>query len=175
MPGERTLAPTVAPKSLLLPVTAVVLLVAACSSDGDDDATTPTTVRTGGCPVAAAVVAEAVGHDVVVERRSSGRGSCAYVGVVGARVEVALRTVEDAAALQEVRDDVESRAGPVADLPGGLVDGAAQGWVAVVGRAVQVAAVRDEQLVLVAVADPALDADAARRVAADLAGEALSG
>lgn len=158
------------PKSLLV---LAVLALGACSSGDDEGSTTPTTARAAGCPVAPDVVIDAVGHHVRVERRTAGAGSCAYLGNGGARVEVALRSLDDRG-FPEVLADVERRAGGTIVLPDDLVEGAERGWIAEAGRAVQVGAAAGDRLAIVAVVDPALDLDTAREVAADLAGEALS-
>lgn len=151
---------------------AAVLLVACAGDDGDGDAT-PTTRPTSGCPLAAAVVAEAVAHPVAIERLASPR-SCAYVGdgaSAGARVEVSLRSLADEP-YADVLAAVEQRAGPTV---GARVEGAERAWVVRVGRSVQVGAASGEVLAVVAVVDPLLDADAAEAVAVALAGEALPG
>lgn len=162
-----------APKSFL--VAATIVLVA-CSS-GDDGDATPTTRSTTACPVPAAVVAAAVGHAVSVERGNE-PGSCAYVAdaevAAGARVEVVVRPVDDeafAAALAQV----EQRSGPAVALGDDDVDGADRGWVATVGRSVQLGAADDAELVVVVVTDPLLDAEAAEQAAARIAEEALAG
>jgi len=160
----------VTPKSLLL---VAALALGACSSGDGEGGSTPTTARPAGCPVAEQVVEEAVGHDVVVERRPTGRGSCAYTGEGGARVEVALRPI-DREGLDALRAEVTEQAGGVEPLPDGLVDGAVDGWVAAAGRAVQVTAAAGGRVAIVAVVDPALDEAAAQEVAGELAGEALS-
>ena len=161
-------------RSKSLPALAAVLALAACSPGGDDDESTPTTTSTEGCALAADVVAEAVGHEVVVEREPSGRPSCAYLHEGGSRVEVSRRSLADEG-FAAVLAEVEADAGPTVALGRDAVDGAERGWIAVVGRAVQVGAASGEDLVLVAVADPDLDAEAAREVAEALAGEALDG
>ncbi len=66
---------------------------------------------------------------------------------------------------------VEADAGPT--LGPIDVDHADRAFVARVGRAVQVGAVRDRRLVQVTVVDGALDAAAAEAAATDLAGRAL--
>lgn len=164
-----------APKSLLV---AAAVLLAACSS-GDDDATT-TTRPTGACPLPAAVVANAVGHAVNVEPGDE-RGACAYVAdadiAPGGRVEIVVRSLTDDEGFAAALAEVERRSGPTVSLGdgGSDVDGADRGWVATVGRAVQVGAADDARLVVVVVSDPLLDAEAAEKVAARLAAEVLSG
>jgi len=152
----------VPPKS---PLVAAAVLLAACSS-GDDEGSATTTTRVGGCPVAIRDVADAVGHAVTVEGEPDPR-SCAFVadaeGVAGGRVEVSLRSLAEGG-FGEVLAEVERRSGPTVVLDADEV-----------GRAVQVGAADGERLVLVAVTDPLLDAEAAREVAVHLAGEALSG
>lgn len=158
------------------PLLLALALLAACSDGDDGRDAAPTTVPAGGCPVAADVVAEAVAHRVAVDREVSSDRSCTYLAegdaVAGGRVEVVLRSLADDG-FGAVLADVEREAGPTIVLPDGLVDGAERGWIAVVGRAVQLGAANDETLVVVAVADPLLDADAAQEVAADLAEAAL--
>jgi hypothetical protein len=87
-------------------------------------------------------------------------------------VEVVARSLEEEG-FGEALAEVERRAGPTVLLAEGAVDGAERGWVASVGRAVQVGAADDVTLVVVAVTDPLLDAEAAEAVATRLAGEAL--
>lgn len=153
---------------------AIAVATAACSRGGGDDATTSTTRPTGGCPVAAATVAEVLERPVDVERLPRS-GGCRYVGEdAGARVEVVARA-DGGDAYARLLGDVEREVGPTEPLPAGAVDGAERGWVVRVGRAVQLGAARGRTLVVVAVTDPLLDADGAQRVAAALAGEALSG
>jgi len=170
----------VAPKSLLAVGAAALAALAGLAACSDDDggSSPPTTDERSGCAVAPGVVEEAVGHGVDVERRPSGPGSCAYVGggdaSAGARVEVAVRSLDDEP-FAEVLAAVEQRSGPTVVLPAGLVEGADRGWVAAVGRAVQLGAARGQELVLVSVVDPLLDAAAAEEVAGKLAGEVLSG
>jgi hypothetical protein len=163
----------VPPKS---PLVAAAVLLAACSS-GDDEGSAPTTTGPGGCPVATRVVADVVGHAVSIEGEPDPL-SCAYVAdaedAAGGRVEISLRPLTEGG-FGEVLAEVEQRSGPTVVLDPGDVDGADRGWVATVGRAVQVGAADDERLVLVAVTDPLLDAEAAREVAVRLAGDALSG
>lgn len=166
------------PKPLLLPLL-VVGAMAACSG-GDDDAASPTTSPAGGCPVDGTVVAEAVGHDIAVERGPRGSRTCTYVGVgevdevslAGARVEVTARSLDDRP-FAAVLADVERRSGPTVALPDDLVDGADRGWIVSAGRAVQLGAARDDLLVIVAVSDPILDRVAAEEAAAAIAEAAL--
>ena len=159
-----------APLPLLVPVLA---LAAGCAGDGGGGSATSSTRPPGACPVPAAVVAEAVGHEVAVDRGAGGR-SCVYAGEGGARVEVVERSLAEDG-FGSVLEDVERRAGPTVLLEPGAVEGAERGWVATVGRGVQLGAASAEVLVVVAVVDPLLDAEAAEEVAAALAGEALEG
>jgi hypothetical protein len=159
----------VPPKRLLL---AAAALLAACTGDDDDGDATATTEPPAGCPVAAAVVAEAVAHPVTVDDAVTGDGTCRFVGD-GARIEIVARSLADEG-FGVTRAEVERRSGPTVDLADGAVDGAERGWIATVGRAVQLAAADGETLVVVAVTDPVLDAEAAQAVAARLAGEVLS-
>lgn len=164
------------PSKCLVLVAAVAVALLGCSGDDGEEDAAPTTRPTSGCPIAAAVVAEAVAHPVAIERQRA-PGSCAYVGegaAAGSRVEVSVRSLADET-FADVLAAVERRAGPTVLLAQGDVDGAERGWVATVGRAVQVGAAAGEVLAVVAVTDPLLDADAALEVAKDLAGEALSG
>ena len=158
------------PKRLLL---AAAVLLAACTSDDDTGDPAATTAPPAGCPVTAAVVAEAVAHPVSVDENVTGDGTCACVGD-GARLEIIARSLAEEG-FGVTRAEVERRSGPTVDLPEGVVDGAERGWIATVGRAVQVAAADEATLVVVAVTDPVLDAEAAQAVAARLAGEILSG
>lgn len=151
---------------------AAVLVVACAGGDGEGEGA-PTTRPTGGCPVAASVVAEAVAHPVAVERLAAPR-ACAYLGdgaAAGARVEVSVRSLAEEP-YPDVLAAVEQRAGPTV---GARVEGAERAWAVRVGRSVQVGAAAGELLAVVAVVDPLLDADAAEAVAVALAGEALSG
>ena len=160
------------PPKRLMPLLLCVA-AAACSGDDDDGSAAATTEPRSGCPVPAAVVAEAVTHPVTIDETVSGDGSCAFVGD-GARIEIVVRALAEEG-FGVTRAEVERRSGPTVDLPDDVVDGAERGWIATVGRAVQVAAADEEELVVVAVTDPVLDAEAAQAVAARLAGEALSG
>jgi hypothetical protein len=153
---------------------AAVLLLAACSGDDDTDDATGPTIGEDGCPVPAAIVAEAVGH--AVEAEPDGERSCAYVAGgdagAGGRVEVHVSALADEP-YGDVLAEAERRAGPTVDLDDGEVDDAERGWVATVGRAVQLGAADSETLVVVAVVDPLLDAEGARDVADRLASEVL--
>ena len=163
------------PKRLLV---MAALVLTACSGDDDDAGPTPTTVPPTGCPVTAASVADALARPVTVDAGASGERSCAFLGEgdggAGARVEVVARSLEEEG-FGSALEEVQRRAGPTVLLPDGLVAGAERGWVATVGRAVQIGAADDETLVVVAVTDPLLDAEAAEAVAARLAGEVLDG
>lgn len=169
-----------APKSLLAGAAALAAagLLAACSGD-DGDGGTGAQPAPRGCPVAAEVVEDALGHPVTVRRSPSGRGSCAYAGLGGARagalVEVAVRRLDGEDAYEAALAAAERRAGPATALEPGAVDGAERGWTLRAGRAVQLAAAAGDRLVVVAVVDPDLDAGAAAAVAADLAAAALEG
>jgi hypothetical protein len=163
----------VPPKRVLL---LAVVLLAACSGDDDDATPSTTTTPSTGCPVAAASVADALGRPVAVDPAAAAVRACAFVGqgdeAAGVRVEVVAQPLAEEG-FGTVLAEVERRAGPTTALAEGVVDGADRGWVASVGRAVQVGAADDETLVEVAVTDPLLDAEAARAVAARLAGEVL--
>ena len=157
-------------RSLLI----AALVLAACTGDDDDGAPAETTMPPTGCPVTVAVVEAAVEHTVTVDAAAADARACAFVDEAGARIEIVAQSLAEqgfGAALEEV----ERRAGPTTALGDGAVDGAERGWIAVVGRAVQIGAADDETLVVVAVTDPVLDAEAAETVAATLAGEVLSG
>ena len=160
------------------PLLLAALALAACSGDDDDAGPTPTTAAATGCPVTVASVAEALARPVAVDPEGAGERSCAFVGEgdggAGVRVEVVARSLAEEG-FGSVLADVERRSGPTVALPDGAVDGAERGWIASVGRAVQVGAADDETLVVVAVTDPLLDAEAAEAVAVRLAGEVLDG
>ena len=160
------------------PLLIAALVLAACSGDDDDAEPAPTTAPPTGCPVTVASVSEALARPVGVDPDAAGDRSCAFLGEgeggAGARVEVVAHSLEEES-FGSILEDVERRSGPTVLLPDGLVDGAERGWIATVGRAVQVGAADDETLVVVAVTDPLLDAEAAEAVAARLAGEVLAG
>jgi hypothetical protein len=164
----------VPPKRLAVAFAALAL-AGACSDDDGEPEAPPVTGATAGCPLPQAVVADAVGHPVSVERGDE-RGTCAYVtndgAATGGRVEVSVQQLDDLS-YADALADVERRTGRAENLDD-RVDGSERGWLVTVGRAVQVGAADDERLVVVAVTDPLLDADAARQVAIDLAGEALT-
>lgn len=162
------------------------LLVAAlggCSfggdDDGDDDAAGDDEAGDSGCAVEPGRVGALLGYDVVVADDKGGASSCRFEPVdavagdhPGASVVIVERRLAEGgfpAALAAV----ESAAGPVEPFGDGELDGADRGWVARVGRVVQVGAARESDLVQVTVADAALDAAGAEAIALDLASEAL--
>lgn len=158
---------------------AVALVLAACSGDGDDeDASDPASDEDSGCPVDPGRVGELLGYDVVVHDDTATVAACRYDPAdadahPGSQVIVVQRRLADdgyGAALAAV----ESSAGPTEPLPEGSVGGIDQGWVARLGRVVQVGAARDQRLVQVTVADAALDVAAAEEVAIELARDAIS-
>lgn len=169
--------------------TALVLVLAlgACSDDEPDDDATP--ANDSGCPADPTRVSELLGYEVVVDEDTATTSSCRYDPVdlggegrddtgdagtpsrLGARVLVVERRIAEGG-FNAVRDAVEVDVGPTTALADGVVDGG-RGWVARVGRVVQVGVSRDRRLVQVTVADPALDAEAAQEVAQTLALEAL--
>jgi hypothetical protein len=155
----------------------LAVLLAACSGGDDGDESTATTDDAGGCPVAASAVGEALGRPVAVEDDGDPQ-ACTYAAQggddVGTRVEISVRSLRDEP-YGDVVSEVERRAGPTVALGDGDVDGADVGWIVSVGRAVQVGAADGRSLVVVAVTDPLLDAEAAGEVAMALAGEALDG
>lgn len=146
---------------------------------GDDERGGEDVDGDSGCPVAPGRVGELLGYEVVVADDKGGTASCRYVPAPiaaddhpGASVLVmARRLAEDGftAALAAV----ESSAGPVQPFGPEVVDDADRGWIARVGRVVQVGAAEGLDLVLVTVADSLLDVEAAQDVAIELAGQAL--
>lgn len=138
---------------------------------GDDDAVEAT------CLVDPGRVAQLLGYEVTVTEEKGGR-ECRFVPTdadaeahPGAEVVVAIRELaDDDEAFDNVVAAVEADIGPTQAIG---VDHADRGFVARVGRAVQVGAVRDRRLVQVTVVDGTLDANAAESVATDLAGQAL--
>lgn len=163
----------------------VLGLTGGCSLGGDDDGEDDDQDRSTEdvCLVDPGRVAELLGYEVAVIESPRGEHECrfepvdedAHPGseVVVATRELALEDGEVDEAYDAVVAAVESDAGPTQVLSGSDVDHADEGWVAVIGRAVQVGAVRDRRLVQVTVVDATLDADAAQAIAEDLAGQAL--
>lgn len=159
----------------------LLALAAGCSDDGDDqpDAAPNDT----GCPVAPGVVSEALGYPVVVDDRSATETSCRFepAGAAGthpgAHVLVVERVLatgpDDEDGYDAVLAGVESEVGPADLFEDDEVEGADRGWVATLGRVVQVAAADGERLVQVTVVDGELEASAARSIALALAEQAL--
>jgi hypothetical protein len=157
---------------------ALTLVVGACAGGDDEgDGGDGGDATESGCPVEPGRVGELLGYDVVVADDSNTGTSCRFVPLdgelhPGAHVIVVERRLASggyAAAL----DAVESQAGPTEALPQGSVGGIDDGWVARLGRVVQVGAARDRRLVQVTVADADLDVDGAEEVAIELAREAI--
>lgn len=163
---------------------ALVLAGVGCDDDdggGDDEA-----VVDSGCPVDPGQVGELLGYEVAVVEDVASTEACRFEPVdagdvepdddepsrVGAHVLVVERRLAEGG-YTAVRDAVEVDVGPTEALAADVVDGG-QGWIARVGRVVQVGVARDRRLVQVTVADPTLDADAAADIALDLALEALA-
>jgi hypothetical protein len=167
---------------------ACALALLASAGCGDDDEKPPTGATDSGCPVEPAQVGELLGYEVVVVEDTASADACRYEpadpsgaegngvdegepSLAGAHVLVAERRIAEDG-FSAARDDVEVEVGPTETLADGVIDDG-RGWVARVGRVVQVGAARDRRLVQVTVAEPTLDADAAETVALDLAREAL--
>ena len=161
------------------------MLSAGCDEDDGDE---PTGATDSGCPVEPARVGELLGYEVVVDERTATTEACRFEpadtqgdegnaldegepSLEGAHVLVVQRRIAGDG-FDAARDAVEVDVGPTEALPDDLVDGG-RGWIARVGRVVQVSAARDRRLVQVTVAEPTLDAEAAEAVALDLAVEAL--
>jgi hypothetical protein len=158
-------------------------LLGGCSDDGGggDEADEP---RDSGCPVEPGQVGELLGYEVAVVEDVASTQACRFEPVdpgdadpdtdepsrAGAHVLVVERRIAEGG-YTAVRDAVEVDVGPTEALSD-VVDGGT-GWIARVGRVVQVGVARDRRLVQVTVADPTLDAEAAGDVAVDLAVEAL--
>jgi hypothetical protein len=169
-------------RRFVLAVAAAALVLGGCSDDGgdDDEAVEP---RDSGCPVEPGQVGELLGYEVAVVEDVASTEACRFEPVdpgdddpdtdepsrVGAHVLVVERRIAEGG-YTAVRDAVEVDVGPTEALTD--IEGAA-GWVARVGRVVQVGVARDRRLVQVTVADPSLDAETAGDVAVELAVEAL--
>jgi hypothetical protein len=156
-----------------------VLVVAGCSDGGSDDVPVDDAAAVG-CLVGPSRVGDALGYEVEVVERT--RTFCRFEPVdsvehPGAQVMVTRRDLADGEPGETGYDaalaDVEAEVGPVDPLPQDAVDGADRGYVAALGRVVQVGAAVDDRLVQVTVADGALDAAGARAVAEDLAEDAI--
>ena len=162
---------------------AAITLVTGAGCDDDSGGGGGSGRDESGCPVSPAEVGEALGYDVVVDEATATDTSCRFVpaegvdGHPGAHVVVAERELasgpDDEEGYDAVLSGVESEVGPVDAIDGDDVDGADRGWVATLGRVVQVGAADGDRLVQVTVADGALDADEARDVALQLAERAL--
>jgi hypothetical protein len=163
------------------PLVAAVLaaVAAACSGGGGDDVPVDDAAASG-CLVGPTLVGELLGYDVEVVEQS--RAGCRFEPVdeaehPGAHVLVTRRDLAAGdpgeSGYDAVLADVEAEVGPVDPLSDDALDGADRGWVASLGRVVQVAAAVDERLVQVTVADGDLDAPAARTVAMDIAEDAI--
>jgi hypothetical protein len=165
-------------------VALAVALVAACTGGDDSGGDVEEARDDSGCPVAAARVGELLDYEVTVDKDTASAASCRFLPAEsvaadhpGAHVLVVERRLAGGddgesgydAALSAVEDEV----GSARSLAEGEVDGAERGWVAGLGRVVQVGAAAGSRLVQVTVADGTLDAAAARDVAIDLAGDVL--
>jgi hypothetical protein len=161
-----------------------------CSDDDDDAAAGATD---SGCPVEPARVGELLGYEVVVDEDRATAEACRFEpadlrgdegngvdegepSLAGAHVLVVERRIAGSSDGRDgytaARDDVEVDVGPTEALADGVVEDG-RGWVARVGRVVQVGVARDRRLVQVTVAEPTVDAARAEAVALDLALEAL--
>ena len=166
-------------RRLALAAFAAVLLAAGCDDDGEAEAP-----RDSGCPVEPGQVADLLGYEVVVIEDTASTEACRFEpsdpgdadpdtdepSRAGAHVLVVERRIA-AGGYVAVRDAVEVDVGPTEALTD-VVDGGT-GWIARVGRVVQVGVARDRRLVQVTLADPTLDAEAAGDIAVELAVEAL--
>lgn len=159
----------------------LVLAVAGCSGDdGDDDGGRDGGGRgTAGCLVDPDRVEDLLGYEVVVDGTPAADGTCRFEPAdpeahPGAFVVVAERELaDDDEAFEAARAAVEADAGPTTPIGAQDVARADRGWIARVGRVVQVGAVRDRRLVQVTVVDADLDRAGAEAVAFDLADRAL--
>jgi hypothetical protein len=168
---------------------ALVLAAGGCGDDGGDHGGAEEATDSG-CPVEPGQVGELLGYEVAVLEDTATAGACRYEPVdpgdadpdtdepdrAGAHVLVVERRIagetDEGDGYTAVRDAVEVDVGPTETLGEDVVPGG-RGWIARVGRVVQVGVARDRRLVQVTVADPTLAADAADEVALDLALEAL--
>jgi hypothetical protein len=167
--------PLARPALLLL---GAVSLVAGCS---DDDGSPPRRDATG-CPVAVDYVAELLGYEVAVVDEGASELACRYEPVdggerPGSHVLIVERAVVDEGGYEAVRSGIEAEASTVEDLAddvrSDLGEAAERGWVAEVGRAVQVGVSTGEALFQITVVDAERAADEAREVALALAAEAI--
>jgi hypothetical protein len=156
----------------------VVALAAGCSDDGDE----PPRRDATGCPVAVDYVAELLGFEVEALEEGASELACRYEPVdagerPGSHVLIVERDVVDDGGYENVRSGVEATASSLEvldeDAVADLGEGAERGWVAEVGRAVQVGVGTGDALFQVTVADADRTAEEAREVALDLAAEAI--
>jgi hypothetical protein len=153
-------------------------LAAGCGDDGDE----PPRRDATGCPVAVDYVAELLGYDVEVAGDGASELACRYEPVdagerPGSHVLIVERDVVDDGGYENVQSGVEATASSLEvlddDAVADLGEGAERGWVADVGRAVQVGVGTGDALFQVTVADAGRTAEEARDVALDLAAEAI--
>ena len=156
---------------------AAVLALSACSRDGDDDEEASPDDGESVCPVDPGLVTDLLGYAVVIDTKTATSSSCRFLpsdadAHPGAHVIVAERELA-AEGYVAALASVEAATGPAELLPEGSVGGIDRGWVARLGRVVQVGAAHDRRLVQVTVADAALDVEGAEEVAIELAREAI--
>jgi hypothetical protein len=155
---------------------AAALLLGACSL-GDDDDDAGDTTDDSGCPVEPGRVSELLGYEVTVDSDTDSAASCRYEPVdddahPGSHVLVIKQPLAEDG-YTAAFESVEEAAGPAEELPEGAVDGAERGWVARLGRVVQIGAAGDGQLVQITVADDSLDVVDAEEIAMALVEDAI--
>jgi hypothetical protein len=167
------------PRRLVAVLAVAGVLGAGCGGGGEPQ--TDDVSDDSGCPVGPARVGDLLGYDVSVDERTATPSECRFDPAdtaaaehPGAHVVVAERALaaDGESGYDAVLASVEAQIGPTEPLPEG-VGGADRGWVAVLGRVVQVGAAVDDRLVQVTVADGALDAAGARGVALRLVAAVL--
>ena len=160
---------------LLLGATA---LAAGCADDGDP----PPRRDATGCPVAVDYVAELLEYEVDVVEDGASELACRYEPVdagerPGSHVLIVERSIVDDGGYEAVRSGIEAEASTVETLDAEAIaelgEGAERGWLAEVGRAVQVGVSTGDALFQITVADAERSAEDAREVALVLAAEAI--
>lgn len=148
---------------------------------GDDGGEPPHRDATG-CPVAVEYVAEVLAWDVEVAAEGASDLACRYEPTdpgahPGSHVLIVERDVADDGGYETILSGVQAEASAVEVLDegaiGDVVAGAERGWVAELGRVVQVGVSTGDSLFQVTVADDERTAAEAREVAVALAADAI--
>lgn len=148
---------------------------------GDDGGEPPHRDATG-CPVAVEYVAEVLAWEVEVADDGASELACRYEPTdpdahPGSHVLIVERDVADDGGYETILSGVQAEASAVEVLDEGaigeVVAGAERGWVAELGRVVQVGASTGDALFQITVADDGRTAEEAREVAVALAVDAV--